>query len=57
MSDSHFEIALLRILKVFTPSDLSTAGEDMDSLRGKHAIWLERRIYGVSQTTGLCTSI
>ncbi|XP_022704756.1 uncharacterized protein LOC111269403 [Varroa jacobsoni] len=41
---------------VFTPSDLSTAGEDMDSLRGKHAIWLERRIYGVSQTTdGACS--
>lgn len=27
---------------MFAPSDLSTAGED--SLRGKHAIWVEKRV-------------
>ncbi|XP_003744046.1 uncharacterized protein LOC100902993 [Galendromus occidentalis] len=32
---------------VFAPSDLSTAGED--SLRGKHAIWVERRAQGGAQ--------
>ena len=33
--------------QVFAPSDLSTAGED--SLRGKHAIWVERRAHGGAQ--------